>query len=133
VDRLIAFSQNVPHDEIEREVYFPTLSDKKGDTGVVDLQSLASGQSILFKVPIDQDWLVKYGWIYPYEEGIPYLKSLKLFLPKKDYSGYSFTTTSVTLTSVAGSAASLASPNTGTVYLLPPELNKFLTLYQEGE
>jgi len=116
-----------------RNVYFPTLSDIKGDTGVVDLHALARGEQVVFKIPHNRDWLVNHGWILPHEEGIPYIKSLKLFLPKPDYTDPDFTTTSITLKSMSGSSVSLVSPNTERVFYLPEKQNIYQTLYEEGE
>jgi len=118
---------------VYRNVYFPTLSDIKGDTGVVDLQALTRGEPVIFKIPHNRDWLVKHGWILPHEEGIPYIKSLKLFLPKSSYTEADYTTTAITLTSTSGSSVSLVNPNTDRAFYLPEKQNTYQTLYEEGE
>ncbi|KAK3739426.1 hypothetical protein QZH41_004658 [Actinostola sp. cb2023] len=135
IDALISYKDNTPYDEIERDVYIPTRAQSEGDTGVVDLQALARGETVIFQIPVDKNWLTEYGWIIPGQRSIPFIKSLKLFLPHKTYedsSAQGYTTTQVTMTSIAGSSVSTMNPNTRVVYLLPKGQNSYRTLYEEG-
>ncbi|KAK3739423.1 hypothetical protein QZH41_004655 [Actinostola sp. cb2023] len=96
IDALISYQDNTPFDEIERDVYIPTRAQSEGDTGVVDLQALGRGETVIFQIPVDNNWLTEYGWILPGQRSIPFIKSLKLFLPHKTYEdssaqGYSTT------------------------------------------
>ncbi|KAK3739428.1 hypothetical protein QZH41_004661 [Actinostola sp. cb2023] len=135
IDALISYNDNTPYDEIERHVYIPTRAQSDGDTGVVDLQALARGETVIFQIPVDKNWLTEYGWIIPGQSSIPFIKSLKLFLPHKTYadsSAQGYTTTQVTMTSISGSSVSAMNPNTRVVYLLPKGQNTYRTLYEEG-
>ncbi|KAK3751018.1 hypothetical protein QZH41_020174 [Actinostola sp. cb2023] len=96
IDALISYQDSTPYDEIERYVYIPTRPQSEGDTGVVDLQSLGRGETVVFQIPVDKNWLTEYGWIIPGQRSIPFIKSLKLFLPHKTYedsSAQRYTTT----------------------------------------
>ncbi|KAK3739422.1 hypothetical protein QZH41_004663 [Actinostola sp. cb2023] len=122
-------------DEYETDVYIPTRAQSDGDTGVVDLQALARGETVIFQIPVDKNWLTEYGWISPGQRSIPFIKSLKLFLPHKTYedsSAQRYTTTHVTMTSISGSSVSTMNPNTRVVYLLPKGQNTYRTVYDEG-
>ncbi|KAK3739425.1 hypothetical protein QZH41_004657 [Actinostola sp. cb2023] len=135
IDALISYQDKTPYDEIERDVYIPTRAQSDGDTGVVDLQALARGETVIFQIPVDKNWLTEYGWILPRQSSIPFIKSLKLFLPHKTYEDSSaqvYTTTQVTMTSISGSSVSTMNPNTRVVYLLPKWQNTYRTLYDEG-
>ncbi|KAK3739892.1 hypothetical protein QZH41_007731 [Actinostola sp. cb2023] len=96
IDALISYKDNTPYDQIERDVYIPTRAQSDGDTGVVDLQALARGETVIFQIPVDKNWLTEYGWSLPGQRSIPFIKSLKLFLPHKTYedsSAQGYTTT----------------------------------------
>ncbi|KAK3739424.1 hypothetical protein QZH41_004656 [Actinostola sp. cb2023] len=98
IDALISYNDNAAYDEMERVVYIPTRAQSDGDTGVVDLQALARGETVIFQIPVDKIWLTEYGWILPGQRSIPFIKSLKLFLPRKTYedsSAQAYTTTQI--------------------------------------
>ncbi|KAK3739884.1 hypothetical protein QZH41_007730 [Actinostola sp. cb2023] len=98
IDALISYNDNAAYDEMERVVYIPTRAQSDGDTGVVDLQALGRGETVIFQIPVDKNWLTEYGWILPGQRSIPFIKSLKLFLPRKTYEDSStqgYTTTQV--------------------------------------
>ncbi|KAK3739894.1 hypothetical protein QZH41_020376 [Actinostola sp. cb2023] len=135
IDALISYNDNAAYDEMERVVYIPTRAQSDGNTGVVDLQALARGETVIFQIPVDKNWLTEYGWILPGQRSIPFIKSLKLFLPHKTYedsSAQGYTITQVTMTSISGSSVSTMNPNTRVVYLLPKGQNTYRTVYEEG-
>lgn len=130
LDDLISYKNNQPYRVSRRSVYLPTRSTTNGDTGVVDLQALARGETVHFKIPADRAWLMKYGWLSFTDSVYPFVKSLKLFLPHTDYDTWTqkyHSTTHVVMASVSGSSF-----GTGIVYQLSKASSSFYTTYEEG-
>lgn len=132
LDDLIAYKPDTTYHLDERFVYLPTRSQFKGDKGFVNLQSLAEGNSITFRLPANRTWLRQFNWLASDETLAPFIQSFKLYLPHKSYrtgSARQFSKTRVRLTSIGGSAVSKA---TNVVYNLPLEHSHYLTVYNEG-
>ncbi|XP_068713477.1 uncharacterized protein [Montipora capricornis] len=135
VDFLIAYTDHSRFDSFHRDVYIPTKPRFQGDTGYIDLNSLSKGESVLFKLPADDEWLQNYQWILPGENAVPFVESFKIFLPHNhDNTGaeQQRITSRVTIKSVAGSAVSTLAPNTSPVYILPKGHTSYVTLYEVG-
>jgi hypothetical protein len=117
---------------VERMVYIPTRAQFKGDTGFINLPALARGETVMFKPLFDTKWLLDNGWLLVGETAVPFVENFEIFLPQKSYTSGAereFTTTTVGITSIAGSSVS---PNTRVVYILPRGHNKYLNVYEEG-
>ena len=135
VNFLIAYTDHSRFDRFHRDVYIPTKPRFQGDTGYIDLNSLSKGESVLFKLPADDEWLQNYQWILPGENAVPFVESFEIFLPHAHYNTgaeQQHTTSRVTVKSVAGSAVSTLAPNTFPVYILPKGHVSYVTLYEEG-
>lgn len=135
INALMFHSDNTLYDEVERDVYIPTRTKAKGDTGIVDLQALARGEQVIFKIPNNVSWLQTYAWLLPDETTIPFIKSLNVYLPHKEYdTGPSkrWLKTENTVTSMAGSSVSTVIPSARTAYVLPTAQNVYRTICEEG-
>jgi len=135
VDALIAYTENAPYNEVEREVDIPTRPQFEGDTGYVDLPALARGEEVIFRLPANDKWLVTYRWTLLGQTTVTFVQSFKLFLPHKEYKTGAYrqqSTTQVIITSIAGSSVSTLYPKSGTVYILPRGHSTYLTIYEEG-
>ena len=132
LDELIAYDPETTYDLDERFVYIPTRPQFAGDQGFINLQSLAKGDAVTFRLPAKRDWLRKYNWLARGETLAPFVESFKLYLPLKEYktgSEKQFSRTRIELTSVAGSSFT---ENADVVYNLPFEHSKYITIYSEG-
>jgi hypothetical protein len=138
LDNLIAYTRATGTDhEIERYVTIPTQSSFPGDTAYVDLNSLASGNEVIFKLPKNTTWLHEHRWVAPgqSETQVPFVKSFELFLPHKTYESGSIpseSTVAITIQSIAGSYITTLNPSTGVSYLLPRGSGKYVTVYEEN-
>ncbi|XP_068713797.1 uncharacterized protein [Montipora foliosa] len=135
IDFLIAYTDHSRFDSFDRDVYIPTKPRFQGDTGYIDLNSLSKGESVLFKLPANDQWLQNYRWTLPGETTVPFVESFEIFLPHNHYKTgpeQERTTSRVTVKSVAGSAVSTVAPNTSPVYILPRGHTSYVTLYEEG-
>ncbi|KAK3736367.1 hypothetical protein QZH41_006142 [Actinostola sp. cb2023] len=104
VDALIAYTENAPYNEVEREVDIPTRPQFEGDTGYVDLPALARGEEVIFRLPANDKWLVTYRWTLLGQTTVAFVQSFKLFLPHKEYKTGAYrqqSTTQVIITSIA--------------------------------
>ena len=104
LDELIAYDPETTYDLDERFVYIPTRPQFAGDQGFINLQSLAKGDAVTFRLPAKRDWLRKYNWLARGETLAPFVESFKLYLPLKEYktgSEKQFSRTRIELTSVA--------------------------------
>ena len=130
LDDLIAYDYGTHYHEDERFVYIPTKAQFKGDTGFINLPSLAEGNPVTFRLPANRTWLQEYNWLSSEETLAPFVASFKLYLPLSHYtSDRGHSKTRVKLTSIAGSRVDDSS---GVVYNLPLEHSHYLTLYEEG-
>ena len=132
VDDIIACNPDTTYDADERFVYIPTRPAFDGDTGYINLPSLAKGNSVTFRLPAQRSWLRKYNWLAGEEFLAPYVESFKLYLPLKEYktgNEKQHSRTRIELTSVAGSSFSETS---NVVYNLPFQDSNYLTIYTQG-
>ena len=132
LDDLIAYKPDTTYHLDERFVYLPTRSQFPGDTGFINLQSLAEGNPVTFRLPANRTWLRQFNWLASDQTIAPFVQSFKLYLPHKAYrSGRDqrFSKTRIRLTSVGGSAVS---SDTKVVYNLPLQHSHYLTVYSEG-
>ena len=135
IDSLTAYTDHSRFDSFDRDVYIPTKPRFQGDTGYIDLNSLNKGESVLFKLPANDQWLQNYRWTLPGETTVPFVESFEIFLPHDHYNTgaeQQHTTSRVTIKTVAGSAVSTLAPNTSPVYILPKGHSSYVTLYEEG-
>ena len=132
LDNLVAYNPDTTYDLDERFVYIPTRPQFSGDTGFINLPSLAKGNPVTFRLPAKRTWLRKYNWLARREILAPFVESFKLYLPLKEYKTgreKQYSRTRIQLTSVAGSSFS---ENSDVVYSLPFEHSNYLTKYTEG-
>ena len=132
IDNIIACNPDTTYDADERFVYIPTRPQFNGDTGYINLPSLAKGNSVTFRLPAQRSWLRKYNWLAGEEFLAPYVESFKLYLPLKEYktgNEKQHSRTRIELTSVAGSSFSETS---NVVYNLPFQDSNYLTIYTQG-
>ena len=132
IDNIIACNPDTTYDADVRFVYIPTRPQFNGDTGYINLPSLAKGNSVTFRLPAQRSWLRKYNWLAGEEFLAPYVESFKLYLPLKEYkrgNEKQHSRTRIELTSVAGSSFSKTS---NVVYNLPLQDSKYLTIYTQG-
>ena len=95
LETLIAYSDNSPHDTIDRYAYIPTRPQFPGDTGFINLPALGRGEKVTFRLPMNSTWLRDYYWIVEGERGAPFVQEFKLFLPPTDAT--QFKTTRITV------------------------------------
>ena len=134
LDNIISFDlKKIGYFEENKFVYLPTKPQFKGDTGFINIPSLAQGNSVTFRIPANRTWLRQYNWLGLQENSAPFVESFKMYLPLKRYGRKKktrFTTrTSIELTSIAGS---MTSDTSDVVYSIPLEHSKFLTVYYLG-
>ena len=134
LDNIIAFdTKRISYFEEEKFVYIPTRPQFNGDTGFINLPSLAEGNPVTFRLPKNREWLRKYNWLGRGDTLAPFVESLKLYLPLKRYKRKKktrrATKTRIQLISIAGS---LISDTSDVVYNIPLEHSNFLTIYYQG-
>ena len=134
LDNIISFDlKKISYFEENKFVYLPTKPQFKGDTGFINIPSLAQGNSVTFRIPTNRAWLRKYNWLGLQENSAPFVESFKMYLPLKRYGRKKKTSvttrTSIELTSIAGS---MTSDTSDVVYSIPLEHSKFLTVYYLG-
>lgn len=130
LDDLITYDYGTHYHEDERFVYIPTSAQFQGDTGFINLPSLAEGNAVTFRPPANRTWLREFNWLSSDETLAPFVASFKLYLPLSHYtSGRRHSKTHIKLTSIAGSRVDETS---GIVYNLPLEDSHYITLYEEG-
>ena len=130
LDDLIAYDYGTHYHEDERFVYLPTKAQFHGDTGFINLPSLAEGNPVTFRLPANRTWLREFNWLSSDETLAPFVASFKLYLPLKHYTSEKrHSKTHIKLTSIAGSRVDDSS---GIVYNLPLEDSHYITLYEEG-
>ena len=134
LDNIISFDlKKISYFEENKFVYLPTKPQFKGDTGFINIPSLAQGNSVTFRIPANRTWLRQYNWLGLQENSAPFVESFKMYLPLKRYGKKKKTSvttrTSIELTSIAGS---MTSDTSDVVYSIPLEQSKFLTVYYLG-
>ena len=134
LDNIISFDlKKISYFEENKFVYLPTKPQFKGDTGFINIPSLAQGNSVTFRIPANRTWLRQYNWLGLQENSAPFVESFKMYLPLKRYGKKKKTSvttrTSIELTSIAGS---MTSDTSDVVYSIPLEQSKFLTVYYQG-
>ena len=134
LDNIISFDlKKISYFEENKFVYLPTKPQFKGDTGFINIPSLAQGNSVTFRIPANRTWLRQYNWLGLQENSAPFVESFKMYLPLKRYGKKKKTSvttrTSIELTSIAGS---MTSDTSDVVYSIPLEHSKFLTVYYLG-
>lgn len=132
INDIIVCNPDITYHFDKRYVYIPTRPQFNGDTGYINLPSLAKGNSVTFRLPAQRSWLRKYNWLAREEFLAPYVESFKLYLPLKEYktgNEEQHSRTRIELTSVAGSAFSETSK---VVYNLPFQDSNYLTIYTQG-
>ena len=134
LDNIISFDlKKISYFEENKFVYLPTKPQFKGDTGFINIPSLAQGNSVTFRIPANRTWLRQYNWLGLQENSAPFVESFKMYLPLKRYGKKKKTSvttrTSIELTSIAGS---MTSDTSDVVYSIPLEHSKFLTVYYQG-
>lgn len=133
LDNIIAFdAKRISYFEEEKFVYIPTRPQFNGDTGFINLPSLAEGHLVTFRLPKNREWLRKYNWLGRGDTLAPFVESFKLYLPLKRYKRKKktrrATKTRIHLISIAGS---LISDTSDVVYNIPLEHSNFLTIYYQ--
>ena len=134
LDNIISFDlKKISYFEENKFVYLPTKPQFKGDTGFINIPSLAQGNSVTFRIPANRTWLRQHNWLGLQENSAPFVESFKMYLPLKRYGRKKKTSvttrTSIELTSIAGS---MTSDTSDVVYSIPLEHSKFLTVYYLG-
>lgn len=134
LDNIISFDlKKISYFEENKFVYLPTKPQFKGDTGFINIPSLAQGNSVTFRIPANRTWLRQYNWLGLQENSAPFIESFKMYLPLKRYGKKKKTSvttrTSIELNSIAGS---MTSDTSDVVYSIPLEHSKFLTVYYLG-
>lgn len=134
LDNIISFDlKKISYFEENKFVYLPTKPQFKGDTGFINIPSLAQGNSVTFRIPANRTWLRLHNWLGLQENSAPFVESFKMYLPLKRYGRKKKTSvttrTSIELTSIAGS---MTSDTSDVVYSIPLEHSKFLTVYYLG-
>lgn len=134
LDNIISFDlKKISYFEENKFVYLPTKPQFKGDTGFINIPSLAQGNSVTFRIPANRIWLRQYNWLGLEENSAPFVESFKMYLPLKRYGKKKKTSvttrTSIELTSIAGN---MTSDTSDVVYSIPLEHSKFLTVYYLG-
>ena len=134
LDNIISFDlKKISYFEEKKFVYLPTKPQFKGDTGFINIPSLAQGNSVTFRIPANRTWLRQYNWLGLQENSAPFVESFKMYLPLKRYGKKKKTSvttrTSIELTSIAGN---MTSDTSDVVYSIPLEHSKFLTVYYLG-
>ena len=134
LDNIISFDlKKISYFEENKFVYLPTKPQFKGDTGFINIPSVAQGNSVTFRIPANRTWLRQYNWLGLQENSAPFVESFKMYLPLKRYGRKKKTSvttrTSIELTSIAGS---MTSDTSDVVYSIPLEHSKFLTVYYLG-
>ena len=134
LDNIISFDlKKISYFEENKFVYLPTKPQFKGDTGFINIASLAQGNSVTFRIPANRIWLRQYNWLGLEENSAPFVESFKMYLPLKRYGKKKKTSvttrTSIELTSIAGN---MTSDTSDVVYSIPLEHSKFLTVYYQG-
>ena len=134
LDNIISFDlKKISYFEENKFVYLPTKPQFKGDTGFINIPSLAQGNSATFRIPANRTWLRQYNWLGLEENSAPFVESFKMYLPLKRYGKKKKTSvttrTSIELTSIAGN---MTSDTSDVVYSIPLEHSKFLTVYYLG-
>lgn len=134
LDNIISFDlKKISYFEENKFVYLPTKPQFKGDTGFINIPSLAQGNSVTFRIPANRIWLRQYNWLGLEENSAPFVESFKMYLPLKRYGKKKKTSvttrTSIELTSIAGN---MTSDTSDVVYSIPLEQSKFLTVYYLG-
>lgn len=134
LDNIISFDlKKISYFEENKFVYLPTKPQFKGDTGFINIPSLAQGNSVTFRIPSNRTWLRQHNWLGLQENSAPFVESFKMYLPLKRYGRKKKTSvttrTSIELTSIAGS---MTSDTSDVVYSIPLEHSKFLTVYYLG-
>jgi hypothetical protein len=138
LEALFEHRNDPPCDLRRRTAYIPirpSANDEKR-LGFIDIEGLMKGETVSFTLPYNMEWLANHGWLRPSTEelDVPFVKSLRIYLPKKDYDteeGKLLTTTTVTTTATS-SPVYWNLPNTGTKYILSKADNEFVTEYEEG-
>ncbi|XP_028406176.1 uncharacterized protein LOC114528698 [Dendronephthya gigantea] len=120
-----------PYYTQSRYVFIPTRPERVGDTGYINLPSLAAGNDVIFQLPRDRVWLTDNKWITCEEVTAPFVSSIKVYLPLGDYSGVQERHT-VTTTTIASDLGSFAHYNKDIRYLLPTTHTSFITTYEKG-
>lgn len=132
IDDLLTYDFGTLYHEDERFVFIPTKAQYQGDTGFINLPSLAAGNPVTFRIPANRTWLRQFNWLSSGETLAPFVASFKLYLPLRNYhtSGpKQHYKTHIKLTSIAGSRVDETS---GVIYNLPLEHSDYMTLYEEG-
>lgn len=134
LDNIISFDlKKISYFEENKFVYLPTKPQFKGDTGFINIPSLAQGNSVTFRIPANRTWLRQHNWLGLQENSAPFVESFKMYLPLKRYGRKKKTSvttrTSIELTSIAGS---MTSDTSDVVYSIPLEHSEFLTVYYLG-
>lgn len=130
LDDLITYDYGTHYHEDERFVYIPTRAQFQGDTGFINLPSLAEGNAVAFRLPANRTWLRQFNWLSSDETFAPFVASFKLYLPLSHYAGERrHSKTHVELTSIAGSRVD---EDSGIVYNVPLQDSHYVTMYEEG-
>ena len=132
LDDLLTYDFGTHYHEDERFVFIPTKAQFQGDSGFINLPSLAAGNPVTFRLPANRTWLRQFNWLSSRETLAPFVASFKLYLPLRNYNNEGakqHSKTRITLTSIAGSRVDETS---GVVYNLPLEHSSYMTLYEEG-
>lgn len=135
LDDLVAFKDKSPYAVVEREVYIPTRASYDGDTGYISLPALKTGKVVFFKLPANETWLRENRWILADKTSVPFVESINIYLPRKEYlSGENrqHQTFQVSVATSWGSAVSIDNPEMRIVYILPRGHSSYLTVYEEG-
>lgn len=135
LDDLVSYEDKSPYAVVERDVYIPTRASFQGDTGYISLTALQTGDVVYFKLPANETWLRQNRWTLAGEENVPFLESLHIYLPRKEYltgENREHTITQVSVTTNWGSAVKYSSTDQRTVYILPRGHSSYLTVYEEG-
>lgn len=131
IDDLLTYDFGTLYHEDERFVFIPTKAQYQGDTGFINLPSLAAGNPVIFRIPANRTWLRQFNWLSSGETLAPFVASFKLYLPLRHYQTEGpkhHSKTHIKLTSIAGSRLDETS---GVVYNLPLEHSAYMTLYEQ--
>ena len=133
LNNLIAYEPDAHYHIEERFVYIPTKPEFHGDTGFINLPTLAEKHKTTFLLPAKKSWLKKYNWLTNNEELPPFVESFKIYLPVKDYSVVQDRTKhSKTRIKVRSSGSSCVDDNCSLRYVVPIEDNQYVTTYEQG-
>lgn len=111
-----------------RYVHLPTRPAYPGDKGFINLPSLAAGNAVTFQLPHNRTWLEENKWITCNDLIAPFVTSIKIYLPLKNYNRKDHTITRTMLTNEEGSFAAYDS---GFRYILPKTKGNYATTYEQ--